>query len=147
MNATLERGGTPRTRTIYITDHDMNRLGTLLERAKEANPLRTDLKDLEAELGRAKLVASTKVPSDVITMNSQVCLVDQDAAEELTVTLVFPEEAHLGQSKISILAPIGTAMLGQRVGATFQWQVPDGVVTFTVKALLYQPEAAGDYHL
>ena len=80
-------------------------------------------------------------------MHSTVCLVDRDAGDELTYTLVFPEEANIREAKISIFAPIGTAMLGYRVGDTFEWRVPDGVVRLEVKEILYQPEAAGDYHL
>ena len=147
MTKTLQQGQPTRERTIYITDREMDRLRDLLNRAKDANPLRTDLKDLEAELNRARLVASQAVPGDVITMNSKVRLVDRDTDEELIYTLVFPEEANIGQAKISILAPIGTAMLGHRRGDTFRWQVPDGVVTLEVKEILYQPEAAGEYHL
>jgi regulator of nucleoside diphosphate kinase len=87
------------------------------------------------------------MPGDVITMHSRARLVDRDTAEELKYTLVFPKEANIGHAKISILAPIGTAMLGQRVGDTFTWHVPDGEVNLEVKEILYQPEAAGDYHL
>jgi regulator of nucleoside diphosphate kinase len=147
MNATMQLAPTTHNRTIYITDHDMDRLRDLLERAKDANPVRTDLKDLEAELDRAKLVAPHAVPEDVITMNSKVRLIDRDTAEELTYTVVFPEEANIAQAKISILAPVGTAMLGHRVGDTFEWQVPDGIVSLEVKEILYQPEAAGDFEL
>ena len=143
----LQHGQTTHTRTIHITDHDMVRLRKLLERAKDANRLRTDLQDLEAELDRARVVAPRAVPADVITMHSHVRLLDRDTGEELAYTLVFPEEANIGHAKISVLAPIGTAMLGHRIGDTFQWQVPDGVVRLEVQDILYQPEAAGQYHL
>lgn len=147
MTTMLQDSATTHNRTIFITDYDMERLRKLLRRAKDAHPLRTDLKDLEAELARANLVKPQAAPGDVITMNSKVCLIDRETSEESTYTLVFPEQANLGQGKISILAPIGTAMLGHRVGDTFDWQVPDGVVRLEVKAILYQPEAAGDYDL
>ncbi len=147
MNTTLQHDPTTHNRTIFITDYDMERLRKLLTRTKDETPLRADLKDLEAELARARLVQPQAVPVDVITMNSKVCLIDRDTSEELTYTLVFPEQANIGQGKISILAPIGTAMLGYRVGDTFDWQVPDGTVSLEVKEILYQPEAAGDYHL
>jgi regulator of nucleoside diphosphate kinase len=80
-------------------------------------------------------------------MNSRVGLVDLDTEEEMVYTLVFPHEADITQSKISVLAPIGTAILGYRVGDTLTWQVPDGMRRLRVKQILYQPEAAGDYHL
>lgn len=145
MNTT--EGRATLARTIYITDHDKNRLKKLIKDARDASPTGTDLKDLEAELDRARVVAPRAMPADVITMHSTVCLVDRDTGDELTYTLVFPEEANIREAKISIFAPIGTAMLGYRVGDTFEWRVPDGVVRLEVKEILYQPEAAGDYHL
>ena len=65
----------------------------------------------------------------------------------MVCTLMFPNEADITQSKISVLAPIGTAMLGYRVGDTFMWKVPDGIRRLEIKGVLYQPEASGDYHL
>jgi len=135
-------------RTIYITEYDVNRLRELIGDMKRfAYYGRDDIKDLEAELDRGQLVTPQNVPHDVITMNSQACLVDLDTDEEMTYTLVFPKEANIDQGKISVLAPIGTAMLGYRVGDVFEWQVPDGIRRLKVKTVLYQPEAAGDYHL
>ena len=65
----------------------------------------------------------------------------------MVYALVFPQDADLAQGKISVLAPIGTAMLGYRVGDVFSWQVPSGERRIKVEAILYQPEAAGDYDL
>jgi regulator of nucleoside diphosphate kinase len=76
-----------------------------------------------------------------------VRLIDLDTQEEMVYTLVFPPKADIAHNKISVLAPIGTAMLGYRVGDTFNWPVPDGVRRLQVAQVLYQPEAAGDYHL
>jgi len=135
-------------RTIYITEYDMTRLRELIGDMKRfAYYGRDDIKDLVAELDRGQLVAPQDVPHDVITMNSRACLVDLDTNEEMIYTLVFPKDADIGQGKISILAPIGTAMLGYRVGDVFDWQVPDGTRRLKVKSVLYQPEAAGDYNL
>jgi len=135
-------------RTIYITEFDMKRLRELIAEAKRLDRRGNDyLESLEAELSRGKVVAPTDVPPDVVTMNSRVGLVDLDTEEEMVYTLVFPHEADITQSKISVLAPIGTAILGYRVGDTLTWQVPDGIRRLRVKQILYQPEAAGDYHL
>ena len=135
-------------RTIYITEFDMKRLRELIAEAKRLDRRGNEyLESLEAELSRGKLVAPTDVPPDVVTMNSRVELVDLDTEEEMVYTLVFPHEADIAQSKISVLAPIGTAILGYRVGDTFTWQVPDGIRRLRVKQILYQPEAAGDYLL
>ncbi len=135
-------------RTIYITEFDMKRLRELIVEAKRLDRRGSEyLESLEGELSRGILVAPQDVPPDVVTMNSRVNLVDLDTGEEMVCTLVFPNEADVAQSKISVLAPIGTAMLGYRVGDTFEWKVPDGIRKLQVKGVLYQPEAAGDYHL
>ncbi len=135
-------------RTIYITMFDVERLQALIAEKKRLDRRKNEyIENLENELKRAQLVAPKDVPPDVITMNSKACLVDVEANEEMVYTLVFPEDADLAQSKISVLAPIGTAMLGYRVGDTFTWSVPDGVRKLLVKELLYQPEASGDYDL
>jgi regulator of nucleoside diphosphate kinase len=135
-------------RTIYITDYDMTRLQKLIVDAKQLDRRGNEyLESLEAELSRAVLVAPTAIPANVVTMNSKVCLVDLDTQEEMIYTLVFPGDADLAQGKISVLAPIGTAMLGYRVGNTFAWKIPDGTARLQVKEVLYQPEASGDFDL
>ena len=132
------------TRTIYITEADIKRLRPLVERIKNS---RDDLGMLQQELERARVVAPELVPSDVVTMNSKARLRNVATGEEMTYTLVFPEEANIEEDKISVVAPIGTAMLGQRVGDEFEWEVPAGPVLLRVEEVLYQPEAAGHFHL
>jgi len=135
-------------RAIYITEYDMMRLRNLLEDEKASGYRgRDDLKELEAELNRGTVVAPQEVPGDVVTMNSKARLMDLDTGEEMIYTLVFPSDADIEQNKISVLAPIGTAMLGYRIGDTFEWKVPEGLRRLRVEEILYQPEAAGDYHL
>jgi regulator of nucleoside diphosphate kinase len=135
-------------REIFITEFDMRRLRALFDAEQGfIQRGRNDLKSLEAELDRARIVPPQEVPGDVITMNSTVRLVDLDNGEEMTYTLVFPNDADVEQDRISVLAPIGTAMLGYRVGDTFEWQVPEGMRRLRVKEILYQPESSGDYHL
>ena|SRR5690349_6991165 len=133
-------------RTIYITADDMDQLRKLLGEEKDrhgyGNGRGEHLNGLEAELDRSKRVVAHKVPPDVITMHSKAHLIDLDTGEELIYTLVFPHEADIRQDKISVLAPIGTAMLGYRVGDVFEWPVPDGLRRLQVKRVLYQPEAA-----
>ncbi len=135
--------------TIYITELDRQRLEKLIELAGElsrrANHLY--LARLEEELERAETVAPERVPADVITMRSRVRLRDLDTGGEMVYTLVFPSEAKFDEGKISVLAPIGTAMLGYRVGSRIEWQVPSGLRRLKVEEILYQPEAAGDYNL
>lgn len=134
-------------RTTYITDFDLKRLRETISIWRRSDfTRRNDLQELEEVLNRGLLVNSRNVPGDVITMNSTACLIDLDTGEELVYTLVFPKDADIQQNKISVLAPIGTAMLGYSIGEIFEWRVPDGVRRLKVKELLYQPETSGDYH-
>jgi regulator of nucleoside diphosphate kinase len=104
-----------------------------------------NLDALAAELDRATVIPPREATPDVITMNSTAVLLDDETGEEEEWTLVFPEEADVDRNRISVLAPIGTAMLGFRVGDTFEWKTPGGVRRLRVKSVLYQPEAAGDF--
>lgn len=132
------------TRVIYITEADMKRLRPLIEGMKNS---RDDLRGLQAELEHARVVTPTDVPPDVITMNSKARLRDLDTGEEMIFTLAFPGNASIEHDRISVVAPIGTAMLGHRIGDEFEWEVPAGSVRLRVEEVLYQPEAAGDFHL
>lgn len=135
-------------RTLYITEFDKKRLMKLIQLGGEA-AMRANayLESLAEELARGEIVDPATVPPDVITMNSRVLLVDLETGEEMIFTLVFPDEANLEEGKISVLAPIGTAMLGHRAGHIFSWRAPDGEQRMQIKEVLYQPEAAGDFHL
>ncbi|MBK5093296.1 MAG: nucleoside diphosphate kinase regulator [Actinobacteria bacterium] len=132
---------------IYITQFDLKRLRELIKSAKPVDRDRKHLNDLEDELSRAKLVDPKDVPEDVITMNSKFSLEDLDSGERMTFALSFPADADPEEGSISVLAPIGTAVIGYRVGDTIEWEVPAGKRRFRVRKLLYQPEAAGDYNL
>jgi regulator of nucleoside diphosphate kinase len=136
------------SKPIHITEFDLKRLRKLLFDAQSTDYRKSEyLEKLQMEINRAEVVSPKDVPSDVVTMNSTVCIEDLDTKEEEIYTLVFPENADLSQGKISILAPIGTAMLGYEVGDTFDWEVPAGKRRLRVKKIIYQPEASGDYHL
>lgn len=136
-------------RTIDITSKDRERLLTLINKEREFGSARNKdfLTDLERELNRANIVSSESIPPDSITMNSEVLLKDLDSGEETTYTLVYPKEADLTENKISVLAPIGTAILGFREGDVIDWKIPAGIVKLKVEKILYQPEAAGNYDL
>lgn len=87
------------------------------------------------------------IPGDVITMNSRVRLLDLHDGSVLEYTLVYPGDADYAAGKISVVAPIGAAMIGYKVGDEIEWEVPAGRRRFRIEAVLYQPEAAGDHHL
>ena len=136
------------SRQIVMTQFDKERLDELLAVADASGGrAREDLQDLQAEMARAEIVASEKIPGDVVTMNSQVVLHDLDTSEQLTYTLVFPRDEDVGAGRISVLAPIGTAILGYRAKDTIEWSVPSGTRRIRIEKILYQPEAAGDFHL
>jgi len=131
--------------TIYITELDYNRLNGLIDRTRERNSVdREYLNKLEAELDRAEIVDPKDIPPDVITMRSKVRLKDLVSGDSNTYSLVFPTEADFAEGKISVLAPIGTAILGYRQGDTIEWPVPSGLRKLKVEEVLYQPESAGD---
>ena len=106
-----------------------------------------DLKSLEAELQRAKIVESRDVPKNVVTMNTRLRFVDLDDRSETEVTLVFPNDANISEGKMSVFSPIGTALLGYAKGDVIEWTVPSGTRRIQITDILYQPEAAGDLHL
>ena len=134
---------------IYITKPDHERLTKLIEiaREREGDANRKYLDSLEEELERAEVVKQKDIPPDVITMRSTVRLRDLDTSEGMTYQLTFPTEANFDEGKISVLAPIGTAMIGYRRGDVIEWEVPSGVRRLRVEDVLYQPEAKGEYHL
>jgi regulator of nucleoside diphosphate kinase len=134
-------------RDIYVTALDVERLRKLLEGVRLwSSKDREHLEALGAELDRAHVVAPQEIPGDVVTMNSAVLVRDLDSGTEMALTLVFPSDTGLELGKISILAPVGTALLGYRVGDTIEWKVPGRVRRLRVERMLYQPEAAGDFH-
>jgi regulator of nucleoside diphosphate kinase len=135
-------------RTLYITKFDLERLEDLLAAAREFNYRdRGDLEELEAELQEGKLVDSKSVPSNVVTMNSRVELIDVDENKSMIFTLTFPKDADIDAGKLSVLSPVGTAIIGRSEGDVIEWRVPARFRRFKIQKLLYQPEAAGDFHL
>lgn len=126
---------------IIITQHDHDRLEELfLSAFANAFCDKPYLNDLRGELDIAQIVEPDEVPCDVITMNSTVRLRDLKTKETETFTLVYPEEANIADGKLSILAPLGTAILGYRVGDSVRWNVPSGVGRWLVEELNFQPE-------
>ena len=135
-------------RTIYVTEFDQERLSSLLDGTRSwKNKDRDYLTRLEQELEWAQIVPPRDIPNDVVTMNSQARIRDLDSDEVMVITLVFPVEADYERGRLSVIAPIGTALLGYRAGDSVEWAVPGGVRRLKIEQILYQPEAAGDYHL
>ena len=136
----LRESPAPHTADICITEFDKARLRSLVDVEQGA-----DIFELEHEIERATVVQPAQVADDVVTMNSKALLeVDN---EQVEVALVFPDEADDGAGKLSVCSGIGTAILGYKAGDAFSWRTAHRTRHIRVRKVLYQPEAAGDFHL
>lgn len=135
-------------RNIFITQHDLDRLEELIAVARRTDKVDMDYLDrLDDALVSKTSVAGRAVPEDVVTMNSRVALIDPESGQEHEYSLVFPADANAAEGKISVLAPLGTALLGASRGQTVEWSAGGNLRRLRIEEILYQPEAAGDYHL
>lgn len=124
--------------SIYLTQEDQDRLFQLLE----AHP-GGRFEKLEGELLRAAIVPQDEMPKDVVTMNSRVVFENETTGERREITLVYPGEADIDAGKISVMVPVGTALLGLRVGQSIDWELPNGTKQrYRVVAVPFQPETA-----
>ena len=131
-------------RDIFVTEDDARKLRTLLVGIRERRVKdREHLQQLDDELDRARVVPASEIPADVVTINSQLALRDLDTGEEMVFRVVLPSEANADQHRISVLAPLGTAVLGYRAGDAIEWVVPGRTRRIRIESVLYQPEAAG----
>jgi regulator of nucleoside diphosphate kinase len=130
---------------IYVTNEDMQRLRQLVENLQASVTADTqNLAKLEEELDRAHVVDAKKIPRDVITLNSQVRIMDLDTGRVFEYEVVYPNtRTHSSADPLSVLAPLGTALLGYRAGDTINWSVPRGKRRLKVLEIIYQPEAKG----
>jgi len=124
---------------IIVTTADLERLMSIVDQNDtSASAVLAD------ELQRATVVNPSVVPPDVVTMDSDVVYEDCDTLARREVRLVYPKDADVGRGRISVLAPIGSALLGLRVGQSIEWIVPNGTRHIRVVEIRYQPEASGD---
>lgn len=132
-----------KAQNIVITESDYARLQRLIESTRQFRKFDAEhLAGLEQELERALVIKEADVPRDVVTMNSRVRVKDLNSGREATYQIVFPNNADVAKNRISVLAPIGTGLLGYSAGTTVEWQVPSGVRRFRILEVEYQPEAA-----
>lgn len=128
---------------ILITREDKKRLQRILPRLVGGEYAdREDLVLLAEEIERATEVDPDDMPPDVVTLDSTARVADLETGESMNYTIVMPGEANYEAGRISVLAPLGTALLGYRVGDEIEWEVPRGVRRLRIEAVLYQPEAA-----
>ena len=134
-------------RQIILTQQDMDRLHALVEGVQSERNVEA-AEALESELSRAKVMEPAAIPADVVTMNSRVRFVDESTGSEREATLVYPQDASATEGRISILAPIGAALIGLRSGDTIDWPLPNGrSKRLRLVEVMWQPEAAGQYDL
>ena len=129
---------------IIVSNRDLERLEILLE--KQSNAALPGIDLLRKELERAEIVEPTEIPADVVTMNSVVHFIDDSTGSKFEMTLVYPEAAGSAET-VSVLAPVGSALLGLSVGQSISWQVPGGrELQLRVIDIVQQPEALGQFH-
>lgn len=129
---------------IMVTAKDSERLYRCIETFSDGR-LAAQADSLEAELSRARVVSETELPEDVVTMSSRLVVEDVKTGGRRTITLVYPEQADSDAGCVSVLAPMGSAVLGLRVGDEIDWDLPGGrSARFRILEVSYQPEAAGD---
>lgn len=127
---------------LILSSHDVRRLEALLATpAGAASPMAARLED---ELARADVREPGAMPADVVTMHSEVTCMDEGSGVERRLTLVYPGESVGDAARVSVLAPVGAALLGLSVGQAIEWPMPDGrSARLRVTAVLDQPEAHG----
>lgn len=131
---------------ITISSLDVARLERMLDSLGSNQFPNRD--DLQAELDRANIVEPQEIPPDVVTMNSTVTFRVESSDSEFSLTLVYPNDTGDGTGKISILAPVGSALLGLREGDEISWPKPGGgLLLVRILKVTYQPERSGDFKL
>jgi regulator of nucleoside diphosphate kinase len=130
---------------IIISSTDLERLERLLDSgAGKSFPGKVDL---ESELARADVVAPQQIPPNVVTMNSTVRFEVLSSGERFEMTLVYPKDVDASGTRVSILAPVGSALLGLAEGDEIEWPRPGGgMLKVRIEEIVYQPERAGEYH-
>ncbi len=129
---------------VRVTEVDSRRLQALVEGAllRDRRDSRS-VEALEQHLVEADVVPPSRIGADVVTMNSEVQVTDLDTGETFSFRVVFPRMANSAEGSISVLAPLGMAVLGRGPGDEVEWSVPAGTRRLRVDAVLYQPERAG----
>lgn len=114
-------------RQIIVTEPDASRLQSLVRRQDEAGHDQEHVEELSVELERALVVAPERMPADVVTMNSRVRVLDLTTGARQEFELVYPADANVSAHRVSVLAPLGIALLGYRAGDELEWRMPGGL--------------------
>lgn len=131
-----------------LTDLDHVRLKNLMRRDLRERLSPSTTQQIENTLDACAVAPARKVSPDVVTMYSQVLLLDRASGERSKLTLCYPADAQPADGFISVLSPLGWSLLGLRVGQVARWSTPSGGERAAeVLAILFQPEASGDYSM
>ena len=131
-------------RTLHISEYVVQRLRKIIGDVRKWDRRDREYLDyLEKELDDAVLVPSDQMPVDFVTLNTRMRVRDLDSNDEESIQLVFPSDANFREGKISILTPVGTALIGYRAGDTVEWKIPSGTRRLRIEEIIYQPEAEG----
>ncbi len=131
--------------TITISSGDFERLDNFLNSLPPNSFPEADM--LREELERARILDPDKMPGDVVTMNSKVRFVVEPSGKQYELTLVYPKDIDGSPDQISILAPVGSALLGLSIGQEIEWPAAGGKkIRVRVVDILYQPERSGNQH-
>ena len=130
---------------IIMSSLDLQRLQALLDSLPTT--VFPGKAELQVELDRAEVVEPKEMPPSVVTMNSTVRFVIEPSGEEFCLTLVYPRDATGEEDRISVLAPVGSALLGLTTGDRIEWPRPGGgLIQVRIVEIVYQPERAGELH-
>lgn len=135
--------------TLWLTEQDLNRLRHLIvDLTRTARGAQAGIEALEEILDLGRIVPVEEIPHDVVTMNSEVVFEEIDSGDQRTVTLAYPDEADPADGRVSVLSPVGIALLGLAVGAETELTLPRGrTARIRIRGIRYQPEASGEYSL
>ena len=129
-----------------ITEADRTRLREMADALHTVgDPYGCHLRELDQELIDAEAVPATDIDADVVTMNSRVRARDLESGRTQAFTLVYHGDSAVFDDRLSVLTPLGVRVLGRRVGDLVEWPVRRGVRRLRIEAIVYQPEAAGDF--
>lgn len=135
-------------RPVCINEHDAERISSLLDsmRSPSGALLARHLQELEEKLTEADVLSGPDMPGNVLTMNSEVTLVEVESQEPLTIRLTYPSSAKPSENRISVLSPMGARLLGAKIGNTVEVEHAGGAKKYRIKSIVYQPEAAQDFY-
>ncbi len=128
--------------SLVVSSQDFDRIQAVM-----ASSARFSVGPLDSELARAQIVEPEEVPCNLVTMNSIVTYENTNSGERRTVRLVYPHEANVAENRVSVLAPLGSALLGLCEGQQIEWLMPGGTRGLKIIEVVYQPEASGDWDL